>query len=594
MQPSDAPLGGTAPPADRDAIQGLGEIVARGYAAVTVLIDEVPDGLGGPLDVRPPADEATRAWACRILDALGEIRGRIVAITSERPGLAARIALGLADALVAGGGDAAIVDGSIEEPIFAKGLPDDGEEGLVDAVLFGVSSSTVARRTLMNGVRLVTTGSYPISVPAVLGADAFERTLQKLAREDATVVLVIPALYASVAASAASQLIIASSDLGGLERLSRELRSVPELSDVRFAALLSTAPPEPVVDEAEAISCGQAGEQPVEAASGDATDAVSRGPALPDAPTEPEPVAEESRRDEVVSREPVLVTANAAFVESAEPETTPQESEPSGGARGRWGALIAVAVVLLAIGVAWRSGVFDGLIGHGEDVPERAVVSDPTATASDAPPEDAAVTPQQDSAETPDDDARRGAEGIPAGDVPARPTSAERAEGEASTGRETGDAAGRRDWRTTAIIPAVPGRYVVFTSSHRRRDAAERDAGVLERRGFASRVVQVEVPDRGTWHRVAVDAAFWTLDDTRELLDIVKEVGYEGAWIERLREPESGLNDATGSPPPTGGVEDTTAAGDDTAGEDGTDDNQPDPGFVEPAEPWIEENSTQE
>ena len=69
------------------------------------------------------------------------------------------------------------------------------------------------------------------------------------------------------------------------------------------------------------------------------------------------------------------------------------------------------------------------------------------------------------------------------------------------------------------------------------RAAADRDARTLERRGFPSTVVTVDIPERGTWHRVLVDAGFRTLDDTRELLDSMKEVGYEGAWIERLREP---------------------------------------------------------
>ena len=247
MTPSDGANGATEP--RRDAIQRLAEIVSRGHAAVTVLIEDLHGGSNEPMDVRPFGDETANTWAEQIADALGDVRGRVVAVTAQRPALAARIVLGLAERFVDTGTPVTVVDGSIEEPVFAKGLPEDGDEGLVDAVLFGVSSSTVARRTLMHGVRLVTAGSYPISVPAVLGADAYRTTLEKLAREDATVLVVLPASYAAVAAAASSQLVIVGRDLPVLERLTRDLRSTADLRDVRFVAVLSAPEPAPL-DEA--------------------------------------------------------------------------------------------------------------------------------------------------------------------------------------------------------------------------------------------------------------------------------------------------------------------------------------------------------
>jgi len=510
MTPSDAALGGTEP--RRDAIQGLADIVSRGHAAVTVLIEELQGGFNDPMDVRPVAGGTVDGWAAQIADALGEARGRIVAVTSERPGLAAHVALGLAEQLADAGAPVTVVDGSIEEPVFAKGLPEDGEEGLVDAVLFGVSSSTVARRTLMHGVRLVTAGSYPISVPAVLGAEAYRTTLQKLAREDATVLLVLPATYASVAASAASQLVIVGRDLATVERLSRDLRSAEDLRDVRFVTVLSAPEPPPVVE----VPAPEARTSEKEHGGGE--------PLVIDAPPD------DATPDGGVTREPVVVTANTAFLPDSPPdqhEDAPLEGERPAGRR--WGGLVTAIVILLIAGVAWRTGIVDRLLSDDGDDPIPVVTPEETVAqgSSEAASVDS-LTGSTDALQADDPGvteamALDGVTGVE-DDAPAQQES------------ETADTQ-LRDWRALAVSGAVPGRYVVFTSSHRLISAADRDAGALERRGFPSRVVDVDIPERGMWHRVAVDAGFRTLDDTRELLDIMKDVGYEGAWIERLREP---------------------------------------------------------
>ncbi len=560
MTASDVPRGGTDP--QRDAIQGLAEIVSRGHAAVTVLINEIHGGVGVPIDVRPQADESTVAWAEQIADALGEARGRVVGLTAERPGLAARLALGLAGRLVDMGAPVTVVDGSIEEPVFSKGLPEDGDEGLVDAVLFGVSSSTVARRTLMHGVRLVTAGSYPISVPAVLGAEAYRTTLQKLAREDATVLLVLPSSYASVAAGAASQLIIVERDLPALERVARNLRSAEDLRDVRFVAVLSASEPVPVVEgPAEDVPEPEVAEQDVpaeetppspgetvveETATADET-IVAGEEVTPDAmtgATDDEIPADgapddsafviDATSDGGVTREPAVVTASTASVPpsrlATDDESRREGERPAGR---RWGGLITVIVILLLAGVAWRTGVLDRVFGSDDGESVTADLTEDTGLT-----EGTGLTGDAEPSETTDvalgDTTALSTEGIEESVAP------DDLVGSADAGdhEEPLDTEARpRDWRELAISEAVPGRYVVFTSSHRLTSAADRDARTLERNGFPARVVAVDIPERGTWHRVAVDAGFRTLDDTRELLDIMKEVGYEGAWIERLRVP---------------------------------------------------------
>ncbi len=530
MTASDAARSGTG--SHPDAIQGLAGIVSRGHAAVTVLMSELRDGFNSPMEVRPVAEASGDEWALQITHALGEVRGRVLAVTAERPALAAHIALGLAGRLVEMGAPVTVVDGSIEEPIFAKGLPEDGDEGLVDAVLFGVSSSTVARRTLMHGVRLVTAGSYPISVPAVLGAEAYRTTLQKLAREDATVLVVLPASYAPVAAAAASQLIIVERDLPRLERLTRTLRQEDDLREVRFVAVLSASEEAPIEDAPVPE------EAPIEDAPVPEEAPIEDAPVTRVVPPDGVRVEErEGRRnaetasvadgvaDEDVSREPALVTANNAFaadVRSAVDDETPPDGEgPSGR---RWGGWIAAIVVLLIAGVIWRTGILETVFGDEDAGPVEVATSEeaPLPTVEAAALEDSAMV----TAGTPD---------APASAVQ-EPAALVTEDGRDEQPVDTG-AAAARDWRAAAVSAAVPGRYVVFTSSHRYASAAEQDAAALERRGFPSVVVDVDISERGKWHRVAVDAGFRTLDDTRELLDIMKEVGYEGAWIERLREP---------------------------------------------------------
>jgi len=529
MTAPDAARGGTGSP--EDSIQGLAGIVSRGQAAVTVLIGELRSSLNSPIEVRPMAEPSEDEWGLQVARALGEVRGSVLAVTAEQPVLAAHLALGLASRLVETGAPVTVVDGSIEDPVFAKGLPEDGDEGLVDAVLFGVSSSTVARRTLLHGVRLVTAGSYPISVPAVLSADAYRTTLEKLAREDATVIVVLPAAYAPVAAGVASQLIIVERDLPALDRLTRDLRRDDELRDVRFVAVLSTDEQIPIEDASAAsvVPPEVAGveeleeQESVEAAGVDEPEEQESVEAAGvDEPEEQESV--EAAGGEGVTRTPALVTANAAFAADVAPTDSEEESvQRKRSSGGSWGGWIAVIVILLIAGVVWRMGILDPLFGDENEGPvEIAAVDErePSAVDSAALSDSATVNaaPSELAASTVS--------------AAGEPVAGDGGDAQAADAGETAV----HDWRAAAVSAAVPGRYVVFTTSHKHPADAELAAATLERRGFPSVVVDVDIPERGRWHRVAVDAGFRTLDDTRELLDIMKEVGYEGAWVERLRE----------------------------------------------------------
>ncbi|MBD3347643.1 MAG: hypothetical protein GF400_00410, partial [Candidatus Eisenbacteria bacterium] len=75
------------------------------------------------------------------------------------------------------------------------------------------------------------------------------------------------------------------------------------------------------------------------------------------------------------------------------------------------------------------------------------------------------------------------------------------------------------------------GPYIVYLSSHRIISAAEWEVEEAGERGVAAVVVDADVAGSGVWHRVAVRGGFPTLAEARNALDIVKDLGYEGAWV---------------------------------------------------------------
>jgi len=148
---------------------------------------------GGPLSpllVRPLVGDAADDWMPAVDRTIGVVSG-VVAFSgpdmSETAEVAAQAAAWLGDR----GRTIVLVDASVERPLLGKPLPEDGDEGLVDAVLFGVSPPAVVRRTLSPGVSVVITGSYPLSVDAVFDGGKLPTVLGRLA-EDALVFLLVP------------------------------------------------------------------------------------------------------------------------------------------------------------------------------------------------------------------------------------------------------------------------------------------------------------------------------------------------------------------------------------------------------------------
>jgi septal ring-binding cell division protein DamX len=82
-------------------------------------------------------------------------------------------------------------------------------------------------------------------------------------------------------------------------------------------------------------------------------------------------------------------------------------------------------------------------------------------------------------------------------------------------------------------ISGPGGRYRVMISSHKRESDAGVEAAQLSRRGILTEVVAAEVADRGTWYRVVVSGGYPSHSMALEVLDTIKSLGYEGAWIER-------------------------------------------------------------
>jgi hypothetical protein len=88
------------------------------------------------------------------------------------------------------------------------------------------------------------------------------------------------------------------------------------------------------------------------------------------------------------------------------------------------------------------------------------------------------------------------------------------------------------------VISGPGGRYRIMVSSHRHEGAAVFEARQLIERGVGAEVVATKVKDRGIWFRVVVSGGYPMLSAAREDLDTVRNLGYEGAWIERAADNE--------------------------------------------------------
>jgi hypothetical protein len=434
-----------------------------------------------PVVVRPPAWDPGGGWMPSLEEAIGFRTGTVAfsgADMVETAALAAEAAAWLGDR----GIDVVLVDASVERPLVRKPLPDDGDEGLVDAVLFGVTHARVTRRTLTPGVTVVTAGSYPLSVDSVFEGEGLGRLLSELSDERLVVLLVAPVHLAKVRGALSAVVCVgkAPADLGSVSACSADVRSIGLMVRPPQPAVTQTIPEEPVTASQEAEQVD----------------------------VEPEPPAA------------VIEAQRAPTAEVATPRTPPART-----ARRTAGPVLVVSTLVVLVAVWW---FVDGRTRFG--TAERAgptSVTQMPAERRDAAADRAAEESGEPRGEVADHER---------GEVEAGGTGtvgAEEAAQEGSGAPEPASDTARETPEVTGEIRGPGGRYVVLISSHYRESLARAEAAELEARGVATEVVAADLGERGTWYRVAVSGGYPSLSGARSVLDTIKSFGYEGAWVER-------------------------------------------------------------
>jgi len=511
----------------------LDELVRSGALSLGLVLASSGEH-GGPVTVRPPIAELSDDWASPIETAAGLRAGSRIAVVghdaADTAGVAAELAVRLGD----GGNSVILIDGHIERPAIGKALAEDGDEGLVDCVLFGVSPSLAARRTLAPGVRLMTAGSYPLSVDEVLGSDTFSQLLGELS-EGAVVVIALPGAHLKLAGPVITSVVAVGRD-------PRDLSSLAALAGeagVRDAAGVLITAPRPAAPVAARETIG-----PLEPAAVDVA---------PGAPAEREP-EEDAPVGAAEDREPPTEPADAVRIEGRpSPEAPPpwaREERPRAHpvitaalprepARRRSRAPAVVIAVVAVVAVAAWIGL------RGPPGLETRPALERERPSGDAPiePEGEALGTERaaEPGERPDTPGTLAGAPTP-GQRVRDPAAAEQADREepaptpaAAQAGTDGESAGERRV-PTGPIAGPGGRYTVFVSSHRILSAAEIESDELGRVGVSATIVETEVGATGTWYRVAVSGGYPTLAAARLARSAVAELGYEGAWIERTQE----------------------------------------------------------
>ncbi len=85
----------------------------------------------------------------------------------------------------------------------------------------------------------------------------------------------------------------------------------------------------------------------------------------------------------------------------------------------------------------------------------------------------------------------------------------------------------------TRIDAAPTGPYVIVASSSRNLAAARRHAEELRGDGMNASVWTVDLGERGTWHRVVLDAGFDSLASARRAVEVLQRSGLPDAWVAR-------------------------------------------------------------
>jgi hypothetical protein len=523
-----------------------------------------------PVLVRPVVGELMYDWMAALETEMGGEGGGVVCVTAAEPTLAAAIARDAAVWLGDRGRRVTLVDGSVSAPAIGKALMEDGDEGLVDAVVFGVSPRAVARRTLASGIRLVTAGSYPVSARAVFESEDFAPTLRAF-RDDGVVIVALDSAHIDAALPAFSAVVVAGRSEREVEAIGRTVGTATGEEPPRRVALIvsdDTHVPEeterpaaaaeaeaPAPADVAAVSRGFETERVTDASTpGEPTreepvEAVSDGAAPSETPAEEEPeagaeeaVAADLEREQERDRELGFAT------EDAERRRTPEHHPPvvMSAERPRRrrpiGVILTVLVLALVPVVAliwWRASIGTGEL-QPEEGPEIVAAGpespgEPPGGGADAEQEEASVSGEDDVAKPA---AQGAAQEERPGQTTERPAGQQQEEQAPTTTGPAPESSPAETLTPEGLVRGPGGPYFVFVSSHKHEAAARTEGGELESRGYESAVMSAEVPDRGTWHRVAIAGGYPSFSSAREVLDRVKELGYEGAWVQRVSRNE--------------------------------------------------------
>ena len=88
-------------------------------------------------------------------------------------------------------------------------------------------------------------------------------------------------------------------------------------------------------------------------------------------------------------------------------------------------------------------------------------------------------------------------------------------------------------WQDIPGISGPGGSYRAVALSGRDADSASKEVSLLAERGFSAEVIPVDIGDGGLWYRVAVRGGYPALDEAREIVDELKRLGYDSAWVLR-------------------------------------------------------------
>jgi hypothetical protein len=83
----------------------------------------------------------------------------------------------------------------------------------------------------------------------------------------------------------------------------------------------------------------------------------------------------------------------------------------------------------------------------------------------------------------------------------------------------------------TTSGPGGPYRAIVLSS--RDANSASVEASRLAERGFLVDVIPVDIGDGGLWHRVVVRGGYPALDSAREIVEELRRLGYDSAWVHK-------------------------------------------------------------